>query len=575
VTAFHELWRRGAGLLAIAATLSALSAITCAQSDHSPPPPRLVVVIVVDQMCHHHVDRFRDLYSGGFDRLLSGGAVFTNAWHDHARTHTSPGHASIATGSHPGHHGIVANAWYDRTNEFASTWSAHDEEAHLVGQPDRDGASPRQLLCDAMGDRLKKQSADSQVFSVALKNYASVLMGGRRPDAAYWYDAETGTYCSSTWYMDEYPAWVEAFNAGRPADVYRGAVWTKSHAASAYERSRPDEFEAESDGEHTTFPYPVETTAGKLEESFYGFLRSTPFADELTLRFAAGIVVEENLGMDDAPDVLFVGCSAADFIGHTWGPYSQEAQDYYLRLDGYLATFLDVLDDRVGPGRYVVALTSDHGVDPLPEELAGKIDGARRINRGRYYEDLDRVADNLAREYGFSTPLIVHRNRGLVLDPAASAESGFSQSELRGRLASEIRKFPYVEDVFTYDELDEGSISVAGDARPRRWNFYRLYRNGFHPDRSPDLYVLFKEHRLLTGGSTGTTHGSPHPYDRRVPLVFMGPGVTGGVYDGEVHTTDVAPTLESLLGISARETDGAIDGRVLEQALTGSARKDD
>ncbi len=568
MTALPELWRRGTGLLAIVATLSALSAITCTQSDHSPPPPRLVVVIVVDQMCHHHVDRFRDLYSGGFDRLLSGGAVFTNAWHDHARTHTSPGHASIATGFHPGRHGIVANSWYDRTNEFAVTYSARDEEAHLVGHPDRAGASPRQLLRDALGDRLKEQSADSRVFSVALKDYASVLMGGRRPDAAYWYDAETGTYCSSTWYMDRYPAWVEAFNAVRPADAYRGAVWTRSLPAAAYERSRPDEFEAESDGEHTTFPYPVETTAGNLEENFYGFLRSTPFADELTLRFAAGIVVEEDLGMDDVPDVLFVGCSAADFIGHTWGPYSQEVEDYYLRLDGYLATFFDILDDRVGPGRYVVALTSDHGVDPLPEELAGKFEGAERINRGRYYEDLDRVAENLAREYGFRTPLIAHRSRGLVLDPAAP-------SELRDRLAAEIRKFPYVEDVFTYNELDEGNISVTGDTRPRRWNFYRLYRNGFHPDRSPDLYVTFREHRLLTGGSTGTTHGSPHPYDRRVPLVFLGPGVAGGVYDGEVHTIDVAPTLELMLGIPVREPDGAVDGRVLGQALTGSARRDD
>lgn len=573
MNAFHELWRRGTGLLAIAAVLSVLATITCVRSERTPSPPRLVVVIVVDQMCHHHVDRFRDLYKGGFDRLLSGGAVFTNAWHDHARTHTSPGHASISTGSHPRRHGIVANAWYDRTNEFAVTYSARDEKAHLVGQPDRAGASPRQLLCDALGDRLKQQSAQSRVFSVALKDYASVLMGGQRPDAAYWYDTETGTFCSSTWYMDQYPAWVEAFNATAPADAYRGAVWTKSLSAADYERSRPDEFEAESDGEHTTFPYPVETAAENSGETFYEFLRSTPYADEMTLRFAAGIVVEEDLGTDDVPDVLFVSCSAADFIGHTWGPYSQEVEDYYIRLDGYLKTFFDMLDDRVGPGRYVVTLTSDHGVDPLPEELAGKFAGAERIGRGRYYDDIDRVAQTLAREYGFTTPLVAHRDRGLVLDPAASAESGFSPAELRNRLAEEIGKFAYVEDVVTYDELADGNISVPReDTRPRNWDFYRLYRNGFHPDRSPDLYVTFKAHRLLTGGSTGTTHGSPHPYDRRAPLVLLGPGVSGGVYEGEVHTIDVMPTLCRLLGIAPPA--GTVDGRVLEQALTDRSGKD-
>ena len=160
-------------------------------------PPRLAVVIVVDQMCDHHITRFRDLYTGGLKRLLDEGAVFGNAWHDHAKTHTSPGHATISTGSLPSRHGVVANQWYDRKNDFADTYSAKDENAPLVGSTDEVGASPVQMLCDGLGDWLKRQSRDSKVYSVALKDYAAVLMGGLHPDAVYWYNDETGEERSS------------------------------------------------------------------------------------------------------------------------------------------------------------------------------------------------------------------------------------------------------------------------------------------------------------------------------------------------------------------------------------------
>jgi predicted AlkP superfamily pyrophosphatase or phosphodiesterase len=565
--------RSAAAAAAICACLAVAAAMVAACSrgaKHTSTPPRLLVVIVVDQMCDHHLGRFRDLYTGGFDRLLEGGAVFTNAWHDHAKTYTSPGHATISTGTTPSRHGIVANAWYDRKNAFAAVYSARDEASPVVGHPDRPGASPRQMLRDAVGDWLKAQSPRSKVYSVALKDYAAVMMGGRHPDGVYWFDHENGTYCSSTYYMDAYPAWVEAFNSGPPAAEYRDTVWTQSQPPEAYSRSRPDAFEAESDGQHTTFPYPIQAAAESQGEGFYDFFRNTPFADELTLRFASTMVAEEGLGADEVPDLLFVGCSAADFIGHVWGPYSQEAEDYYLRLDGYLEKFIARLDARVGRGHYTVVLTSDHGVDPFPEELAGRFEGAKRINRGRYNADLDSTSAVVARELGLEIPLIAHRTRGLVVDPTAARLSGVAMAQLRGRLAAAIRKLPYVEDVFTCDELLEGSARAGREDGDR--DYYRLFRNSFHPDRSPDLYVLFKEHRLLIGGRTGTTHGSPHDYDRRVPLLFWGRGVRSVAVSREVHTVDVAPTICGLLGISPP---GDIDGRALAAALANDPRGED
>jgi predicted AlkP superfamily pyrophosphatase or phosphodiesterase len=515
-------------------------------------PPRLAVVIVVDQMCEHHVTRFRDLYTGGFKRLLDEGAVFDNSWHHHAKAHTAPGHASISTGSYPRRHGIVANQWYDRSNGFADTYSARDKNAPLVGFPDSVGASPGQLLCTGLGDWLGQQSPESKVYSVALKYYAAVLMGGQSPDAVYWYDDGTGAFCSSTRYMTAYPSWVEAFNRAHPADEFFDGAWTRSMPAAVYERSRVDAFDAEHDGEHTSFPHSFRHVAEHTGPKYYDYLQNTPFADELTLRFAAAIVENEGLGSDGAADLLFVGCSAADFVGHEWGPFSQEAEDHYLRLDVYLDAFLGMLDERVGPGKYTVVLTSDHGAVPIPESR----EDAERIPRKRYYADVDAAAEALARELGVSADIVSHRKRGLVINDAAGAEAGITLEELRARMAGKLRELDYIDDVFTYDEL------AGGDAIGRE--HFVLFKNGFHPDRGPDLYEVVRKYSLVTSMVYGTTHGSPHEYDRRIPLLFWGNGVAPGAYDMIAHTVDVAPTVAKLLGIEAPET---IDGRPLEEAL--------
>ena len=55
-------------------------------------------------------------------------------------------------------------------------------------------------------------------------------------------------------------------------------------------------------------------------------------------------------------------------------------------------------------------------------------------------------------------------------------------------------------------------------------------------------------------------HGSPYPYDRRVPLLFMGSGVRRGRSQASARTVDVAPTLARLAGIPLPET---LDGRPL------------
>ena len=152
--------------------------------------PRLAVVLVIDQMRADYLSRYADLYRGGLARLRREGAWFTRAQILHARTFTAPGHASVATGSHPSHHGVVANDWYAPA-ERREVYASEDPQvrAALAGPRTAQVASrsPRQLQRPALGDWLKAQEPTAKVFSVALKDRSAVMMGGLGPDRAYWY----------------------------------------------------------------------------------------------------------------------------------------------------------------------------------------------------------------------------------------------------------------------------------------------------------------------------------------------------------------------------------------------------
>ncbi len=63
--------------------------------------PKLVLVVVVDQFRYDYLIRFRGSYNGGIGRLLTEGAVFTDARYPQYPTVTATGHATVLTGATP------------------------------------------------------------------------------------------------------------------------------------------------------------------------------------------------------------------------------------------------------------------------------------------------------------------------------------------------------------------------------------------------------------------------------------------------------------------------------------------
>src|ERR1700685_1821085 len=154
-----------------AARLAGLLALLFAAYAVAAPPPKLVLAIVVAQFRYDYLTRFRGDYHAGFERLLTKGAVFTNARYVHYPTVTAVGHSTFLSGATPSLSGIIANEWYDRETGKTVT-SVSDETVQPLGGGE--GASPRRMLVSTVGDELKIARAASKVVGISLKDRAAI-----------------------------------------------------------------------------------------------------------------------------------------------------------------------------------------------------------------------------------------------------------------------------------------------------------------------------------------------------------------------------------------------------------------
>ncbi len=326
------------------------------------PGPRLVVVLLFDQYGDDRLDRYRPVFgSGGFRRLMEEGARFRDCTIPYASTLTGPGHATWLTGASPASHGVIANEWFD-PREGRSVGAAEDRSVQPIGIPGRgEPASPHRLRVPSVADVLRGTTRGAgRVVAVSDKARGAVLPAGRRPNGVYWLDPASGLMQTSTYYASALPAWAEQANAARRpmVEAARREPWTALLSPEAYLGTiSADPTDA--------FPHPVVSGPEDKRPGTVG-LQSHPFALDGLFDFAEAAIAGEGLGTDDVSDLLIISVSITDLVGHQFGPDSPEALDLAARTDRRLASFLRLLDQRIGRGRYTVSVTADHGVAPAP-----------------------------------------------------------------------------------------------------------------------------------------------------------------------------------------------------------------
>ncbi len=496
-----------------------------------PNRPKLVLVLVIDQFRYDYLMRFRPFFGrGGFNRLLDGGAVFTDCRYDYATTMTGPGHATLLTGTYPYAHGIIENNWYDRDRQ-RKIYCVEDLSTRMVANREKasasPGFSPRNLTASTLGDELRLATDfRAKVVSISLKDRAAVLMGGHTPSAAYWYDVGSGRFVTSTYYMPTLPAWVDEFNQQTPVKQYCGQKWQALAETPGADGKVLSEFE----------PSPGETCP---DPKFLGWLDDTPYMNQIELAFATDAIRSERLGQGTETDLLTLSLSVNDYIGHEFGPYSEEVADTTLRTDRYLATFFDALDKLVGLDNVWIAFSADHGVAPTPafvqEHRLGlgmaqpaAIRGAaekaltQAFGPGPWVEDEDETYLFLNRE------MLKKRNIPGSKAEQVAAQAAASQAD--------------VAAAFTRTQFLTGSLPNTPIARKAA--------NSFNSKRSGNVFLVFMPYAVPSSSATGTTHGTPWNYDAQVPLIYWGSAFKPGFYANACKPVDLAATLAAMLGLT-------------------------
>ena len=523
-----------------------LSAVGAGQSALPATPPKLILVVAIDQMRFDFLDRFAPLYKSGLKMLIDRGAVFTNAKYRHAATETGPGHAVLLTGSNPKHSGIVGNDWWDPY--LGRVVNVIDDPVQTALGGEGRSASPANLQTFTVGDVLKSRNPRSRVVGVGIKDRSAILMGGRRADAAYWFENAGGNFITSSYYMDSAPQWLAAWNRRRYVDRFASQSWTRLiDDAPLYEKyAGKDAIEGERDRKDITFPHAF--TAKPPQEQYYAELRRTPFADEVAAEFALEAMKRHSLGQDADTDILAIGFAGPDGIGHAWGPDSHEQMDEMLRLDAVLGRLFAQIDASVGLDDIVVVLSADHGSRPLVEIMQMRGQDARRVAP----KELQTVlVDALAKKFPGATDLISHFATDVYFNEDAIRRRKLDLNDVEATAIQALMSTGFIERVYTHADLR----GTAPSSDP----YLELFRKAFYEPRMPHLNVLPRPGVYINSAAGGTGHGTAYDADRHVPVIFMGRAIKPGRYTQESGPEDIAPTLAHLLKVEfPRERDSRV-----------------
>jgi predicted AlkP superfamily pyrophosphatase or phosphodiesterase len=387
------------------------------------------------------------------------------------------------------------------------------------------------------------------------------MLGGHLADAAYW--TEDTLIVTSTYYMRELPPWAQRFNTSGAITRFTGSTWDRLLPPAAYAAVGPDDVAPEESpgGLGRTFPHHLGTGRSPPDDFMAGF-QTSPFENEVRVDFAMEAVTQEGLGADGIPDLLALGFSANDLVGHSYGPDSHEVMDMTLRTDRLLERFFGFLNRQVGLDSVAIVLTSDHGVSPFPELV-------RRRNPATVAARFDPSLVTAAAEKALRARFGAPRRPGYLVRPNWIMHQGWPWLYLN-LPGLEDKQIPVEEaERIARDAVEEvtgveRAITASELLRQRRQGLHSRAELSFYPDRSGNVYVELAPYLLPEAQQVGTTHGSPWAYDTHVPLLWFGPGITTGRYNEAVAIADLAPTLAALLRIPAPS--GSV-GRVLREMM--------
>jgi hypothetical protein len=357
--------------------------------------PRVVALMVLDGVRADYFDTYAAVMPT-LTRLRREGAWFADARVTSMPTLTSVGHATLGTGTDPRVHGLVVNNLFNRT----------------TGKPQEsyDGLDPGELMALTLADVWNLETDGQAIIigqggairaTAGLVGHGACLVNGRRVVAASYSTRDAGWETNDRCYTMA-PA-LKALN-GKQYWEQAGGTWMGHDIAS-----------------------PSRFRASAVFQRFEG--------DAI-----AAVLESAELGRDEVTDLVLLNIKSPDWVSHAYGPASGEMRDTLGELDRQLARALQILERKAGPGRSVVAISSDHG---MPDEPRGR---SRRITIQEVVAALDKrfspTGASIVAYFGDPANAQIH------LDATRVTELGFSMRDVARFLESR-----FFAAVFTEDEV--------------------------------------------------------------------------------------------------------------------------
>jgi predicted AlkP superfamily pyrophosphatase or phosphodiesterase len=502
--------------------------------------PKLVVGIVVDQMCFDYLYRFNSKFSkNGFKKMMENGTNCLNVHYNYIPTYTGPGHASIYTGTTPKNHGIHANDWYDRTSHKMMN-CVEDSMVSSIGTVSKEGIfSCKRLKANTITDQLRFTNPDSKVFSISLKNRGAILPGGHMSNGSFWFDISTGKMISSSYYFQKLPNWLEKFNEKENASTYFKNSWNTLYPISNYTESTQDDSPYEDpifQKKTPVFPYSFSELKTNIEKT--KAFTYTPFANTYLVNLSIETLKNEKLGQSSSTDFLTLSFSSTDILGHAYGPNSVEIEDMYLRLDQELARLITYLEETIDDQNFVLFLTADHAVVPVPQQL---IDNKLPGGYVPIKEYLSNVKTEVKNKFGFDFIEKVCNNN-IYFNRKLLIENKIPNEIAEEFVANYLLSLKHIKNTYTSTNLKQ---NISGD----KWK--NLVQEGFNTYENGDVLYIYEAGYLEEEDEhTGTTHGTGYNYDTHVPLLWYGKSIPKQEIHRKIDITDITPTLSQLLYIS-------------------------
>ncbi len=507
------------------------------------PPPKLIVALSIDQLSSDLYDQYRPVLFGGIGRL-SRGTAFRNGYQSHNATETCPGHSTILTGARPSRTGIIANYWFDLSQQRSDKAVYCSEDERIAGSTSTAyTVSPYHLRVPTLGDLLKRAQPGSRNVAVAGKDRSAVMMGGRAVDQRWYWDGKTFV--------------TDLAGVAMPKSVAAARI----AVANAVAQDRPAlDMPALCQGKARVFPIegggaPVGAGAFARKAGDLRNFRASPEFDGATLALAASLLEEMQLGRGPSTDIISIGLAGTDIVGHSYGTEGAEMCLQLFSLDRDLGDFFRMLDS-TGID-YLVVLTADHGGQDIPERRREQgVPSAARVDAKLTAKD---VGAAVGLQLGLKGPVLFGEGSfgDMYVDRALSPGD---HARAKAAAVAAFRAHPQVEAVFTKEQL---GATASPTTSPDKWSLIERARASFDPQRSGDFIVLLKRDITPIPNTTlyVATHGSPWDYDRRVPILFWRRGMATSDRSEHIETVDIMPTLAAAIGLPVDA--GSIDGKCL------------